>query len=168
MNRICTILLLAFTVLTGCNGELKPIDKSERLRIDNFSNYLFQLKKIDSKSVLDSIKILTDFSMKDTAEYKRNPKATLFINEAAQTRFQVFENPKESITAIAYFRQNKMINVAEYYDNGQAMCVFSVNEAGQREGPYECFFEDGSFRIKGFYKNGKEVSDSIERFENNN
>lgn len=118
MNRICTILLLALTVLTGCHGELKPIDKFERLRTDNFSDYLFQLKKIDSKSVLESINTLTNFSTRDTAEYKRTPKATLFINEAAQSRFQVFENPKESITAIAYFRHNKMINVAEYYENG--------------------------------------------------
>lgn len=168
MNRIYNILFFALLILTSCNGELKPIEKSERLRTDKFSNYLFQQNKINSKSVLDSIKTMTDFSMKDTAEYKRTPNATLFVNKAAQTRFQVFENPKGSITAIAYFRYNKMINVAEYYENGQAMCLFSVTEDGQREGPYECFFEDGSYRIKGFYKNGKEVSDSTNRYENKN
>jgi antitoxin component YwqK of YwqJK toxin-antitoxin module len=165
MKRNIIIFLLTLSFLTGCNDKPKPLDKSERLKTDNYSNYLFQQKKINSKSVIDSIILITDFSMKDTAEYKRTPKATLFINEKARTKFQVFEDPKETITAIAYFRENKEINIAEYYQNGQVMCLFTSKQDGQREGPYTCYHEDGTLRITGLYKNNKEIKDSTKRFE---
>lgn len=151
--------------LTGCHQATTSLDKSEQLKTDVYSEYLFTLQKIDSRSVLDSIKALTTSSMQDTANYKRKPKANLFINEAGHTWYQVFENPKGTIAVIAYFRENQEINVAEYYKNGQAVCLFSVSEEGMRNGPYQCFYENGTPRIKGFYQNDNEVLDSTKQFE---
>ncbi len=103
--------------------------------------------------------------MMDTAKYSRTPKATLFINNKARTKFRVYENPKGTITAICYYREGKEINVAEYYKNGQAMCLFSVTENGIRDGNYNCYYEDGSLRITGYYKLGKGIKDSTRTFK---
>jgi antitoxin component YwqK of YwqJK toxin-antitoxin module len=168
-NIIRKILLLVVVCLffSNCNFTIKqtPLNKEKLKIIDGYNRRLFNLTKIDSKQVLDSLERLSDNIFTDTGHYFRTPKATLYINTQAKTKNQVFENPKGTITAIGYYRGEKQINMAEYYSNGQIMCMFTVDEDGVRNGNYYCYYEDGSFRMTGKFSNGNEIRDSFQFFK---
>ena len=154
-------------ILCGCAQTEKPnivFDKNKQARVLNFYRALFDSKIINSKNILDSLTLFADNIIEDTAEYVRTPKANLFISPSTYTSFQVFENPKGTINVVAFYLNNKRLNVAEYYKNGQVMCRFSVDEQGQRNGQYECYNENGSYRQTGYYQNNKEIADSLKIF----
>lgn len=167
-NRLLIIGLLLF-IFVGCRPtnkpQDKPSDKEAETLTTNFSKAIFSREIINSKEFLDTLKTLSDTIYADTAKYFRTPKATVYANNAARTYFQVFENPKGTITAIAFFKNQTQMNVAEYFSNGQVMCKFSVTEDGVRDGNYFCFYEDGKCRTTGYYKNGTEIKDSSKTYK---
>lgn len=154
--------------MLGCGERSKQIDevyKNKQTQIITFSRTLFSNENIKSKNVLDSLQSLSDKIMEDTSGSLRRPKATLFISESTNTYFRVYENPKGTIRAIGFYLSGEIVNVAEYYKNGQVMCKFSVTDDGKRNGPYTCYFEDGTYRKQGYYTNDAEVADSSRWFE---
>ncbi len=165
--RLATIGLL-LSLLLGCaqadKYEGKFLNENAETLTTNFSKSIFSKEIINSKGILNALKTLSDSIYTDTAKYFRTPKATIYANNEAKTYFQIFENPKGTITAIAFYKNKNQINVAEYFENGQVMCKFNMTDDGVRDGSYVCFFEDGKFRIKGYYKNGKEIKDSLRTF----
>jgi len=162
-NRL-TLIGLLLLMLVSCRQtnkpQDKPFDKEAETMIINFSKSIFSREINNSKEILDTLSILSDTIFPDTAKYLRSPKATIYANNATRTYFEVFEDPKGTITAIAFFKNHTLMNVAEYYANGQVMCKFSVSDIGVRDGNYYCFYEDGKFRSTGYYNNGKEILDS--------
>lgn len=169
MRILILIIYSSILILGSCNSLKKEeikIDYQLQNQIDDYSKRLYSLKIINSEKVLDTLRTLSDNIMNDTAEYRRTPKATLYANNKAGTYFQVFENPKGTITAIVYFREGTEINVAEYYDNGQTMCLFAVTEDGIRNGYFNCYYENGEPRITGYHEMGKEIKDSTKTFKN--
>jgi hypothetical protein len=161
------IYFLTTLILFSCSQtekQSKAFDKNKQTQILTFSKALFDRKIIDSKNVLDSLALIADNIMEDTAKYMRTPKANLYISTSTNTCFKIFENPKGIISAIAFYLNGKKLNVAEYYQNGQVMCRFKVDEDGKRNGPYECYQENGTYRHLGYYQNDKEISDSLKRF----
>jgi len=154
-------------MLFACDNSKKANDNDQhrQAKISAFCKDIFNSEKINSKAVLDNIHMLTDKKMTDTADYVREPKATLFISSSTNSHFQVFENPKGKITALAYYLNGKKINIAEYYTNGQVMCKFTTTNEGLRNGHYACYKENGSFRQLGYYLNGKEITDSLKTIE---
>jgi len=159
MNRLYLFALALF--ITGCNMVTNHQSGKERLKaINDYNKYIFGLKVIDSKSILDSLSKLSDNILTDTATYVRTPKATLFVNNKAGTVDQIFEDPKGTITAMSYKREGKRIYAAEYYDNGLVMCKFNVTDNGIRQGNDTCYYENGTLRHTGFYKDNSEVLDS--------
>jgi hypothetical protein len=163
-----TFFFLITLFLSGCVPTEKPnneFDTNKFTQLLKFSKALFQTKVIDSKSILDSLAKFSDKILVDTTNYKRTPKANLYISTNAKMYFRVYEKPKGTITAIALFINNKQYNVAEYYANGQVICKFSVKENGKRHGGYECFNENGSYRHYGYYQDNKEILDSLTRFD---
>ena len=161
----CLLLFMSVGCKPTTKPKDKPFDKEAETLITNFSKYIFSREIINSREILDTLKTLSDNIFPDTAKYIRTPKATVYANNAARTYFQVFEDPKGTITAIAFYKNKTQINVAEYFDNGQVMCKFSVTDNGLRNGNYFCYYEDGRFRITGFYKNGTEIADSSRIFK---
>jgi antitoxin component YwqK of YwqJK toxin-antitoxin module len=159
---------LTLLILIGCSQtnkpHEKPFDKKAQTLTINFSKSIFSKEKINSKEILDTLNILSDTIFVDTAKYNRAPKATIYANNSAKTYFQVFENPKGIITAIAFFKNRTEINVAEYFNNGQVMCSFKVTDEGIRDGKFICYYEDGKYRRTGYYKNGTEVNDSSKTY----
>lgn len=166
MNKTI-ICVLIFSVI-GCEQTTTTkidIDENKQARILIFAKSLFSKELMDSKNTLDSLQLLTNRIMEDTTEYVRTPKATLFISNSTNTYFQVFEKPKGTITAIAFYLNDNRFYAAEYFKNGQVMCKFSVSGDGKRNGPYICYNEDGTYRTLGYYKNDKEIADSVKRFD---
>ncbi len=167
-NRLTFIGLLLF-IFVSCKETNKPLDKpfdkEAEILTTNFSKSIFSRKIINSKEIFDTLSTLSDTIYADTAKYFRTPKATIYANNAARTYFQVFENPKGTITAMAFFKNKTEMSVAEYFKNGQVMCKFSVTDDGVRDGNFFCFYEDGKFRRTGYYKNGTEVRDSSKRYK---
>ena len=132
--------------------------------VAHFSSWLFDQKKIQSQDVMDSIIRLSEKSMLDTAEYSREPKATLYINDVAGASFMIFTSENGDIQYIGYYENGQEKNAVEYLSNGQAACLFTVTDKGIREGRYRCYHEDGSIRIIGWHRNGKDIRDSLRRF----
>ena len=167
-NKLLIIGLLLF-LLVGCGQRNqphdKPFDKETETLTTNFSKSIFSREIINSKGILDTLKTLSDTIYADTAKYLRTPKATIYANNAARTYFKVFENPKGTITAMAFFKNKTKISVAEYFKNGQVMCKFSVTDDGVRDGNFFCFYEDGKYRSTGYYKNGTEIRDSSKTYK---
>jgi hypothetical protein len=143
----------------------KPFDKEAQTLTTNFCKSIFSRVKINSKEILDTLHSLSDTIFADTAKFCRTPKATIYANNAARTYFKVFENPKGTITAILFFKNKMKMNVAEYYGNGQVMCKFKVTDDGVRDGNFFCYYEDGKYRVTGYYKKGKEISDSSKTYK---
>ena len=161
------LISLTALILSNCGQTKKHneiIDINKQTQILQFYRTLFASKIINSKYKLDSLTLFADKVIEDTSKYVRTPKANLYISTNTNTSFQVFEKPKGTITAIAFYLNGKRINAAEYYKNGQVMCLFSANEQGKRNGKYECYNENGSYRHIGYYKNDKEIADSLRRF----
>ena len=163
---------LTTLLLTGCSqkskiSEEKNIDYEMQNIITDFSESIFDKEIINSMEILDYLLVISDTIFEDTAKYYRTPKATIYANNSADTYFQIFENPKDTITVISFYKNKIRINTAEYYDNGQIMCKFKVTKKGIRDGHYYCFYEDGTYRAIGFYKNGEEITDSNKRYYNN-
>jgi antitoxin component YwqK of YwqJK toxin-antitoxin module len=50
----------------------------------------------------------------------------------------------------------KLKPIIEYYDDGKIKRAYSVDENGNKQGPYERYYENGQLRIKCTYKDGKE------------
>ncbi len=167
MKKILSLLYLI--ILTSCNNiPTKGINKEKQKIINDYNKYIFSLKTINSKSIIDSLYSLSDTVFTDTATYVRTPKATLYVNTEAGTINRVYENPKGTITAIMYIRENKEIYVAEYFSNGLVMCQFSVTDSGVRQGPDTCYYHDGKLRFTGYYKDNQQVKElSIDYPENN-
>ena len=167
-NRLTFIGLLLF-IFVSCKETNKPLDKTfdkeAEILTTNFSKSIFSREIINSKEILDTLSTLSDTIYADTAKYFRTPKATIYANNAARTYFQVFENPKGTITAMAFFKNKTEMSVAEYFKNGQVMCKFSVTDDGVRDGNFFCFYEDGKYRSTGYYKNGTEVRDSSKTYK---
>lgn len=165
--RINLLIFICLLTLLSCNREYKgDIVKLEvNLELEPFNKWVFGEDIINSKQLLDTFKKLSDTFFVDTASYVRKPKATLFINNHAKTFYRVFENPKGVITAIGFYRNSKQVCVAEYYENGQIMCSFSVKSNGIRDGGYICYHENGIYRTIGYYKNDVELSDSTRHFD---
>lgn len=155
---------LILSMCSPTDKQNKTFNKNKQNQIVLFSKNLFDRKIINSKNIIDSLTILSDNIITDTAEYTRTPKANLFISTNTNTYFKVYEKPKGTITAIAFYLNSNKINVAEYYKNGQIMCSFNVDEQGKRNGKYECYQENGDFRLVGYYQNDKEITDSLKRF----
>src|SRR6185436_3730933 len=149
---------LMFLIIVSCSQTSKPyeksFDKQAQSSILKYSKSDFNRDIINSLEILDTLKMLSDTICPDTAKYFRTPKATLYANTAARTFFQVFEDPKGTITAMAFFINKTEMNVAEYFKNGQVMCKFNVTDDGVRDGNFYCYYEDGKFRRTGYYKNG--------------
>ena len=82
-------------------------DKQKQDLITDFSTNLFNKDKINSREVLDSLKLLSNDIYPDTAKYFRTPKATIYSNNSTRTYFQVFEKPKGTITVIAFYKSGK-------------------------------------------------------------
>lgn len=167
-NRLTIIGLLLF-IFVSC-GETnkpldKPFDKEAEILTTNFSKSIFSRESINSKEILDTLSTLSDTIYADTAKYFRTPRATIYANNAARTYFQVFENPKGTITAMAFFKNRTEMSVAEYFKNGRVLCKFSVTDDGVRDGKFFCFYEDGKYRSTGYYKNGVEVRDSSKTYK---
>jgi len=163
-NRLIIIGLL-FLILVRCGESNNTFDKEAEILTINFSRSIFSREIINSKEILDSLRTLSDTIYTDTSKYFRTPKATIFANNSAKTYFQVFEDPKGTITAMAFFKNKTELNVAEFYKNGQVMCKFSMTFDGVRNGNFFCYNEDGTFRSKGYYKNGTEVLDSSKTYK---
>jgi len=163
------VCLAAITIFSGCcqtnSHNEKPFDEETQSLITNFSKSIFDREIINSMEILDTLTLLSDTIFVDTAKYFRTPKATVFANNVARTYFRVFENPKGTITAIGFYKNNAEINVAEYFDNGQVMCKFKVTVDGVRDGQFRCYYENGDFRTIGYYRNGQEIKDSTIRYE---
>lgn len=163
------IRLLCVMILSSCNNTHSTnINKEKQKVINDYNKYIFSLKTINSKDIIDSLIKLSDTVFTDTATYFRTPKATLYVNTKAGTINRVFENPKGTITAIMYIREGKEIYVAEYFRNGLVMCQFSVTDSGIRQGPDTCYYHDGKIRFTGYYKDNHQVKEqSIDYPENN-
>ncbi len=164
------IYFFSFLSLFACNQTIKTSDakfeQDKQTKLSNFAKALFCKDKINFKETLDSIKILADIIQIDTAQYVRTPKANLYITTTAKTQFQIFENPKGTITAMTFYKNGKKIYVAEYFKNGQIICKFSVTDNGVRDGKYNCYNEDGFCNMTSYYKNNNIVADSTKYFEN--
>jgi antitoxin component YwqK of YwqJK toxin-antitoxin module len=174
MRVFIASVLIFFTTLffTNCLqknkvSEEKCIDYEIQSLITDFSEYVFDQEVINSKEILDHLLIISDTIFEDTAKYYRTPKATVYANNSANTYFQIFEKPKETITVIMFYKNKIQINAAEYYDNGRVMCKWKVTKKGIRDGHYYCFYEDGTYRITGFYKDGVEINDSNRVYKKN-
>ena len=151
------IYFLAFSlIIFGCKKET-PFDINKQNELADFSEDVFNLKTINSKEILRLIELKTVTKFKDTAEYSRTPKATIYADNSAKTYFQVFEQPKNVITALSYYKNGKEIYVAEYYGNGTIMCKFNTSREGIRNGKYECYYENGETRTTGEYLKNKKI-----------
>ncbi len=159
------MLLILVSCSNANNPYEKPFDKEAQTLASNFSKSVFSRDIINSQEILDTLKMLSDTIFSDTATYFRTPKATIYANDAARTYFQVFENPKGTITAMAFFKNKTEMNVGEYFKNGQVMCKFNVTDNGVRDGNFYCYYEDGKFRRTGYYQNGTEISDSSRTYK---
>ena len=49
-----------------------------------------------------------------------------------------------------------MEEIKEYYSNGKLKCVYTVDENGRKDGPYEKYHENGWLEEKYTYKDGRE------------
>lgn len=163
------IYFLSFIILLSCNQTIKnsdaKFDKDKQIQLSNFAKTLFCKEKINFKETLDTIKTFADIIQTDTAEYVRTPRANLYITTTSKTQFQIFENPKGIITAMAFYKNAKKIYIAEYFKNGQIICKFSVTDDGVREGKYSCYNEDGFCNKIGYYKNNNVIADSTKYFK---
>lgn len=164
------VYFFSFLVLFSCNQTIKTsdtkFDQDKQTQLSNFAKALFCKDKINFKETLDSIKIFSDIIQIDTAKYVRRPKANLYITTIAKAHFQIFENPKGTITAMTFYKNGKKIYVAEYFKNGQIICKFLVTDNGVRNGKYTCYNEDGFSIMTSYYKNNNIISDSTKYFEN--
>lgn len=151
-----TYLITFLLIILSCKKE-KPIDIIKENELDEFSKHIFDQKIIDSKEILRLIESKTVTKFKDTADYNRTPKATIFAINSFKTYFQVFVKPKNVISALAYYKNGKQIYAAEYYDNGTVMCKFNRSKEGIRNGKYECYYENGKIRSTGEYLNDKQI-----------
>lgn len=163
-------LLLTFALsvsLTSCEVGFVKKTKHEGgslIQLTNFSSWLFNQNKIQSQDVLDSIIRLSEKSILDTTGHSKERKAILYINDVAGTTFKVFKPKNGDIRYIGYYENGVEKNGVEYLDHGQAACLFKLTNNGIRDGIYRCYHEDGSIRIIGWYRNGKDIHDSIRRF----
>jgi antitoxin component YwqK of YwqJK toxin-antitoxin module len=168
-RKSLTVIGLLLFILVSCGQTNKPQDKlndkEAEILITNFSKSVFSREIINSEAILDTLKTLSDTIYADTAIYFRKPKATIYANNAARTYFQVFENPKGTISAITFYKNKTRINVSEYFDNGQIMCKFNVTHDGVRDGNFFCFYRNGKFRRTGYYQNGTEIIDSSRTYK---
>lgn len=152
--------ILIGVLFVSCNNATNKritVNKEKQDVINNYNKYVFSLTKIESKNILDSLKILSDTIFTDTANYYRTPKATLYINNEARTIDQIFEDPKGVITVMRYCKEGKEIYIQEYYTNGQVKCKFSVTNNGVRNGDFTCFYENGNIRKSGVFENGRQT-----------
>ncbi len=60
----------------------------------------------------------------------------------------------------------KLEPVIEYYDNDKIKCAYSVDENGNRQGPFESYYDNGQLRAKCTYKDGK-FDGSYEEYHKN-
>ena len=155
MKKITYILAL-YLIILSCRNETR-FDIIKQTELTDFSERIFNQKTINSKELLHSIESKTVTKFKDTAEYNREPKATIYADNSAKAFFQVFENPKGIITTLSFHKNGKDIYTAEYYDNGTIMCKFKTSREGVRNGKSECYYKNGKIRTKGEYLNNERI-----------
>ena len=159
-------MLFSFCNCTNNSIKNTPLSKTEIHKpLSEFNKYIFTLKKIDSKRLLDTLREISDTVLKNTALDSVSRKGDLYIDLINDTKFLIYKSSEGVISAIIYCKGAKIVTATEYYPNGQVICKFSTNKDGIRDGPYCCYKEDGEIRSSGFYLNGTENRDSARYFD---
>ncbi len=133
--------------------------------IEEFAEWLFEQRKIDDEEILSRISAMAD--SKDTEE-KEIVNHTIYTLQNVSFSFEIYQDKSTGhVRFIQYLKDGKELNAIEYFDNGQATCIFPRDENGNRHGKYNCYHENGSIRIIGRYDHGSLVKDEVLNVEPN-
>ena len=104
---------------------------------------------------LDSIKHKSDSSWVKSYRSKEFVSAEYYVDKKDSIVTQLMKDSAGAIRQINIAKYNRVrLFFAEYYANGQLVAKLPVNEKGQYEGPSKSYYEDGSIRSSGLYRNG--------------
>lgn len=154
MNKRVQILIL-FSFLFGCSKTERP---EADWNIDQFQNWLFKQKRIESEIIFEAIESYSTDKKTEPASivlkttYKCGDGSTVFI---------VLHDNENEIRYIEYLINDIERNSIEYFSNGVATCIFPRDSVGKKHGKYFCFHDDGSIRIEGEYEHGKDLKNRI-------
>lgn len=149
MRRIIFLLVICISC-----SQTKKIDLKKQEEIVSLADNILHSKKIDSQKVLAVIKSHCTDIYKDTVISRFRPASLIYANTDADTFFKICKEPNGQISVITFYKSDKEIATSEFYDNGQIMCLFEVDN---ENGPYQCFHKNGKLRVTGQNKNGHSV-----------
>lgn len=102
---------------------------------------------------LDSIIKNSDTSY--SKPYKRTDFVTtsFYINKEDSSICQLMKDSAFHIRQIIIARKNIRTHFSQYYANGQLLADIPLNKFGQNEGTAAYYYQDGTLKTKGDFKN---------------
>lgn len=152
MTKVVHGLIIA-AIFIGCNSF--KVEQSYA-SFEEFQEWLFQQKQIDSKAVYETIESYASNKNRQYSEQNDMFRSAFEIRDSSEFMI-VLQNSDAGIRSIIYKLNGTELNRVEYYENGLAICLFPRDSIGQRDGKLCCYHDDGSIRFTGEFDHGKRV-----------
>jgi hypothetical protein len=154
MHKTVQFLVL-ISFLFGCSKTERPEPNWD---IDQFQDWLFKQKRIESEIIFEAIENYSTDKKTEPASIVL--KTTYKCGDGSKV-FMVMHDEENEIRYIEYLIDDIKRNSIEYFRNGVATGIFLRDSVGNRHGKYYCFHDDGSIRTEGEYEHGKDLKNQI-------